>query len=374
MFGNTFLVGAFGPILPEIARTRGLADWQLGVVAGAFGFARMAGAAPAGILAGRHVALSLVLSPLFLVAGLVCLVVAPSFALLVIGRALMGIGHTLLMVGGITALLQDDGGAGGSFRLNLFEFSGMLGILGGLTLMGLLPAHWPWTLSLPVAGAPLLIGPLLGRALLRRFPPTPAVAPVVRGDAPARAAGPSAERVFWLMLAVGMLMALAWSSVSQFLIPLRGTREFGLGRGGVSILLALAQIVDLIVLLPVGWLADRVGRVPVLGAVLAVLALGTFGTGLGGFPLFVAGCACFGMGLAGWMLPLGIIREHVGNTGLAWRTGLYRVGMDSAVFLGPVLSGLLGERLAGFFVALVGAGALVVAGRLTFRPLPRRVA
>jgi hypothetical protein len=48
MVGNTFLVGAFGPILPEIARTRGLADWQLGVVAGAFGFARMAGAARPG--------------------------------------------------------------------------------------------------------------------------------------------------------------------------------------------------------------------------------------------------------------------------------------------------------------------------------------
>ena len=170
-----------------------------------------------------------------------------------------------------------------------------------------------------------------------------------------------------------MLMALAWSSVTQFLIPLRGTREFGLGRGGVSILLALAQIVDLIVLLPVGRLADRVGRVPVLGAVMAVLALGALGTGLGGYPLFVAGCACFGMGLAGWMLPLGIIREHVGTAGLAWRTGLYRVGMDSAVFLGPVLSGLLGERLAGYFVALVGMGALLVAGRLTFRPLVRRV-
>jgi MFS family permease len=375
MAGNTFLVGAFGPVLPEIARTRGLADWQLGVVAGAFGFARMAGAAPAGILAGRHVALSLVLSPLFLAAGLLCLVVAPSFSLLVVGRALMGIGHTLLMVGGITAILQDDGGSKGSFRLNVFEFSGMLGILGGLALMGVLPAHWPWNLSLPVAAAPLLIGPLLGRALMRRFPPTPAAAPAGRGAVtPSRTAALRGEPVFWLMLAVGMLMALAWSSVSQFLIPLRGTREFGLGRSGVSILLALAQIVDLIVLLPVGWLADRVGRVPVLGAVLAVLALGTFGTGLGGFWLFVAGCACFGMGLAGWMLPLGIIREHAGLPGLAWRTGLYRVGMDSAVFLGPVLSGLLGERLAGYFVALVGAAVLVVAGRLTFRPLSRRVA
>ena len=42
ILGNTFLVGAFGPVLPDIARTRGLADWQLGVVAGSFGFAGMA--------------------------------------------------------------------------------------------------------------------------------------------------------------------------------------------------------------------------------------------------------------------------------------------------------------------------------------------
>jgi MFS transporter len=182
----------------------------------------------------------------------------------------------------------------------------MLGILGGRALMGFLPAHWPWNLSLPVAAAPLLIGPVLGRALLRRFPSTPPAAPLSRGADSARAIAPRDERVFWLMLGVGMLMALTWSSVSQFLIPLRGTREFGLGRGGVSILPALAQIVDLIVLLPVGRLADRVGRVPVLGAVMAILALGALGTGLGGYPLFVAGCACFGMGLAGWMLPLGI--------------------------------------------------------------------
>ena len=110
ILGNTFLVGAFSPLLPEIARTRGLADWQLGVVAGAFGFARMAGRIPAGRLAGRHLALSLVLAPAFLAVGLVCLTVGGTFALLVLGRALMGFGHTLLMVGGLTAILQDDPG------------------------------------------------------------------------------------------------------------------------------------------------------------------------------------------------------------------------------------------------------------------------
>jgi len=62
------------------------------------------------------------------------------------------------------------------------------------------------------------------------------------------------------MFAVGIVLALAWSAVSQFLLPLRGTREFGLDRGGVSGLLMLAQLVDLAALLPVGRLADGLER------------------------------------------------------------------------------------------------------------------
>jgi MFS family permease len=370
ILGNTFLVGAFGPVLPDIAHTRGLADWQLGVVAGAFGFARMAGAMPAGLIAARHVALSLVASPVFLSIGLACVTVGGTFAWLVLGRALMGVGHTLLMVGGLTAILLDDKGANASFRLNTFEFSGMLGILGGLLVVGLLPSGWSWNLSLAVASSPLIVSALVGRAILRRFSPTPALGRTAAGPAassPPRRGAP----VFWLMLAVGITMAFAWSSVSQFLIPLRGTREFGLERGGISLLLALAQVVDLIVLLPTGRLADRVGRVPVLATMTMVLGLGAIGTGLGSFPLFVAGCAGLGLGLAGWMLPLGIAREHGGAEGLAWRTALYRVGTDAAIFLGPVVSGLLGERAARSFVAAIGLAALAMGARLLLRPLPR---
>jgi MFS family permease len=178
----------------------------------------------------------------------------------------------------------------------------------------------------------------------------------------------------WTMFAVGIVLALAWSSVSQFLLPLRGTREFGLDRGGVSGLLMLAQLVDIVALLPVGRLADGVGRTPVLGFVIVVLGLGTAAVGLGSFPWFVAGCACFGFGLAGWMLPVGVIREHTPAEHLAWRMGLYRVGVDAAMFLGPFASGLLGEENASLFVAAVGGLALVVGGRLLLTPSGRRAA
>jgi hypothetical protein len=46
--GGTFSIGAFPALLPEIGVTAGLADWALGILAGAFGFARMIANIPVG--------------------------------------------------------------------------------------------------------------------------------------------------------------------------------------------------------------------------------------------------------------------------------------------------------------------------------------
>jgi MFS family permease len=371
---SCFSMGAFSPLLPEIGRASGLADWQLGVAAGALGFARMAAAIPAGWLSGRALGTTLCLSPVLMILGTVLIAATDSFVLLVLGRLVLGFAYTLGTVGGLIALLLDDHGPGASVRLNVFEFSAMIGVLGGLGLIGVLPAGWSWSTSLLVASSPLLLIIAAVPAIRRRFPdrgtaPDPRAAPAA---GPRRADGMSLT--LWTMFAVGIVLALAWSSVSQFLLPLRGTREFGLDRGGVSGLLMLAQSVDLVALLPVGRIADAIGRVPVLGFVIVVLGLGTAAVGLGSFPWFVVGCACFGLGLAGWMLPVGVIREHTRPEHLAWRMGLYRVGVDAAMFFGPSASGLLGEENARWFVTGVGALALVVGGRLLLGPTGRRAA
>lgn len=367
VFASTVCVGAFGPLLPEIARAQGLPDWQLGVLAGSFGFARMAADLPAGALATRHLATSLTLAPVTLLAGMLLLSTAGPFPILVLGRLLTGLAHTLVMVGSLTAVLQDREGPRASMRLNTLEFSGMLGVLGGLTLVGLLPERWPWNLTLLTAAGPVLLslaGTLVLTRKFRRHLPAapPAATRATTGEAPAR--GATLPPIVRLMFALGVVMALAWSAVSQFVIPLRGTREFGLDRAGISGLLSLAQLVDLIVLLPVGWVADRIGRLPVLTAVAVTLGSGLLAVGLGSLPLLVVGCALFGLGMAGWMLPLGVIREHTDVTRLGWRTGVYRVGVDGAIFLGPLICGLLGETHTPIFIALVGVAAFAIAVRL----------
>jgi MFS family permease len=371
VFANTFCVGAFGPLLPEIARAESLADWQIGMLAGSFGFARMLADVPTGLLAGRRLGTTLAAAPALLAAGLLLLGSGGAFPVLVLGRLLTGLGHTLAMVGGLTAILLDHRASAGSLRLNVFEFSGMLGVLGGLATVGLLPGRWGWPVSLLLASAPLLLTAVLVPDLRRRFPDQPEA---TRRPGPAPTGGARGERapmapIVWLMFGVGVVMGLSWSSVSQFMLPLRGTREFGLERGGISRLLALAQLVDLVALLPVAWLADRIGRLLVLSMVAAALGLGTWAVGLGSYPFFVAGCVLFGLGLAGWMLPLGVIREHTEARAFAWRTGLYRVGVDAAVFLGPLLCGVIGERQTGPFVAAVGLAGLAAAAQLGWRAL-----
>jgi len=169
------------------------------------------------------------------------------------------------------------------------------------------------------------------------------------------------------MFAVGILFALAWSSVSGFVVPVRGTREFGLTRTGISWLLGMAQAIDLTALIPVGRIADRVGHGLILGTSSVLLGLGTLGVGLGSFPLFAIGCACLGLGLAGWMLPLGVIREHTPVGRLAWRTGLYRVGVDSAIFMGPLVAGIVGPVGESVLLAIVGGAALALGARLLWR-------
>lgn len=364
IFGNTFFVGAFGPLLPEMARAQALADWQLGVLAGAYGLARVLLDVPAGRLAARRLGTTLVGASLCLLVGVLLLGSAGPIWLLVLGRFTAGIGHSLGMVGGLTALLEQSERA--AFRLNLFEFSAMLGVLGGTVVTGFLPAGWSWNRSLLVACSPQLVVLALLPIFWRRFPDEPARQPA--SFAPSRLDPPAPwAPIVTGMFVVGAVLAFAWSSVSQFLIPLRSAREFGLDRAGTARILGTMQVVDLLALLPVGLAADRLGRRGVLGGVCLVLGVGTMLVGLGPLPVFVLGSALFGLGMAGWMLPMGVLREHTPPGALGWRMGLYRMGVDGGIFLGPLVSGFLGEEGASYFVGLIGLTALVAGALL----LPR---
>ena len=372
---TTVSIGAFPALLPEVGAAARLADWQLGAVAGAFGFARMLADVPVGLFITHHLARALRLVPLFLLAGAALLSGGGGFAALLVGRALLGAGHTLATLAGLTAILRHRAGRGLAASLAALELSAMLGVLAGAALISGLPRTIPWNVAFLVTCAPSLASLALLPTLLRLLPASEhaGARPLfARSDEAARARdgappAPRAPVVALLAGVAGAVIAMSYSTVEQFLVPIRGSREFGLDRLGIARLLMLGQAVDIVALLPLGMLADRRGAPPVLGGVLLTFALALGLLGFGGLPLMIAGCGLFGLGMAGWTLPLGVLRSVTPAGRVAWRTALYRVAVDGGVCLGPLLSGVLATRhgrvLPGVLIALlVTTGVALLVG------------
>lgn len=359
LFGSTFSIGAFPVLLPEIGRSADISDFALGILAGAFGFARVLADIPAGLYITHHLRRALVIAAVCLITGIVLLAAGGALWTLILGRGLWGAGHALAMLSGITAIVRYVPATARSQSLNAFELSAMLGVLGGMLLTGFLPRTWAWNITLAVASAPLLAAVVLVPMLLRALP-----AEEGAGDRPwfsrgAMAAGPRMplSRVTLLAFAAGCVIALAWSAIGQFVLPLRASREFELGRSEVALLIAVPQVVDVFVLLPMGRLADRSSRSRLLGIVLLLFAGGVAAVAYGSLAVVVIGCVLFGVGLAAWMLPVALINHDAPPSRVAWRTAVYRTGVDAGVFLGPVVSGLLLDRS---LLAVLGASIATV--------------
>lgn len=344
---NTFTIGAFPALLPEIGTSGRLADWQLGVLAAAFGLARTISDLPLGVLVTRRFRPALAAAPLALAAGIACIVADGPFALLVFGRALVGVGHALGMIAGLTAILRVAPAARMTAGLNAFEMGGMLGLLGGVLVVGAVPSGVRWNVALLAASLPQFVGlgllPLVLRALGETACPDAAtVAGPRRSQSRARDASPA----IGVVLLTATIMSIVWAATMQLVVPLRATREFALDRRHVAWLLLVPHVTDITCLLPLGGLADRLGPKRVLGGVLLVLATATALVSFGGLSLVVAGSVLLGLGLAGWTLPLALIREAAPERAPR-RTAVYRVAVDTGTFLGPLLAGILGETHAG---------------------------
>jgi MFS family permease len=376
IFVNTLSIGAFPVLLPEIGRTNGIEYAALGAIAGAFGLARVFADIPAGLFITHHLRRALVIGVVCVAAGVICLGIDGPYALLVAGRALGGVGHALSMLGGMTAIIRYAPAGSRGFSLNAFEMCAMLGVLFGMIAAGFLPAHWPWNATLLAASAPQALALLLLSPVLRAIPADAASvtkrALFSRGHAAALAdnARPRVSRATVIAFTVGCVIAVAWSSIGQFILPIRASHDFELGREKVALLLSIPQVFDVLLLLPIGLLADRTSHERVLAVVLVIMAMGVAAIAFGSMHVVIIGCALLGIGLAGWMLPVSLINQAGASHGVSWRTALYRTGVDAGVFIGPVLSGLLIQHDVLWMLTATTSVALVLLAAMLYR-LPR---
>jgi len=358
--GSTCSLGAFPALLPELGVDAGLRDWELGLVAAAFGFARMVADLPIGLFIVRRLRTALVAGPIVMAAGALMLVSADQFPALVAGRAVMGVGHAINVVASLTALLQYYAGRRLGAALNAFEFSAMIGLLTGAGLAAVLPRSLPWSTVLLLACAPQVIGIVLLPAILGALRPDASETGAPAGPTPSESTARSPRGLVGLAFVAGALIAITYTSIEQFIIPLRGSREFGLERPGLARLLMIIQTADLVALLPLGVLSDRLGPARILGWVALAVAAGAVFVGFGDIGTMAFGCVLFGLGMAGWMIPLSLLRRQTPRALVAWRTALYRVGVDAGMFLGPFLSGFAGVGHLGTVAVSLGSALALI--------------
>jgi MFS family permease len=154
-------------------------------------------------------------------------------------------------------------------------------------------------------------------------------------------------------------LAFGWAGAITTLAPLYGGQVLGLGAAAIGRTLAAGYVAEAILLVPVGWAADTVGRLPVLLPGLAVLLVGIVLLPLTAGPAtYAVTCVLLIVGMTVWMIPASLLAEHLHGRLGGRAVGAYRLVVDLGMVVAPALVGWLTER-GGFGVG-AGAVALVV--------------
>lgn len=361
--------GVLSPLLPLLRETFQVSHGELGLLISMFGLSRVVMDVIASYLLSRRPLVSLLLQGI-VVAGIGSLLCtfAPGFYWLVGARVLIGLGMSLTALAGLTVMIQATPRTAQGRANNLLEFSAIGGSALSPTLSGLTASliHWRATFGLSVvfvAGA--LAWVIYTREALAAVTPASAhdqKPDASRTPAPTRgAADPLARRrqrtpVLIAYLAA-FILSFTWSGFLSTALPLYGGEVVGIPTSTLGMVFTAGLLVDLVLLLPVGWLSDRVDYRLVLTPAMVLMA-----ATLAWFPharsleslLLVS--IFIHTSFAAWGMPSAALallarREHLGRT-----IGIYRFLVDGAVVIAPWLIGTLigryGYSLPSWLTAL----------------------
>ena len=369
--------GVFSPLLPQIMEELGLTFATAGLLGTAYGLARSVVDMPAGMLlerlgAPRILHIAFVLQ----IVGTVLCAAAPSFAPMVLGRALIGIGSGLTMVVSILYLMRRAPSGHRGRRANTYEAATIGGMAVSAELAGWIGGRWGWRWSFAMAaGVMILAWGVAIRAVL------PAIRHLLedRGgpSAPDPIPQPMAPGTLGALLAIFALIftqSFAWGGGIATLFPLYGGLELGLQPEMLGRIMAIAFWVEVVLLPPVGWAMDRWGRVRVIvPGFLAILLGSLLGPFTRGALAYGVAYALLVSGMSVWMAAPALLAEHLGPRFRGKAAGTYRLVVDLGLIFAPGLIGwlidLFGFRTAGLVLACTIATSLTLS--LGFLRAPR---
>ena len=351
--------GIVAPAIPLFAKDFGVSNFAAGAVISVFALVRFVSAPLAGRLVnrlGERVVLATgigIVGVSSLLAGL-----SGSYGQLLLLRGVGGFGSAMFTVSSFALLLRvvapnQRGRSAGTYQTG-FLLGGIAGpAFGGpLTALSLRAPFFVYAITLLVAGGVATV--FLARTALREHE----VAAGSANHAPTPLG--TALRSSAYRAAVANNFAVGWAvfGVRSSLIPLFVVEGLRLGPAWTGAGLALSAVVQALVLIPAGRLADSRGRRPFLraGAAFALTA-GVAMAFAGGPPVFMVAMALYGTGSA--LLGVSsaaIVGDVIGGRGGA-PVAAFQMASDAGAFLGPLVAGFLADT-ASFEVAFLATAAV----------------
>jgi len=361
---GTFVVmlgyGILSPVLPNYARSFGVGYDSIGLLISSFAFARLLSDPFVGRYIDRYGERAMsTLGAMWVGVSSFAAAFAPTFPLLVLFRALGGVGSALFFASLLSFLLRSIPSRQTGRVMSVYYASFNIGFIAGGPLGGLM-AKW-FGLASPLfiyAGACFVAAVLFWRTI--RNPE--------RHESEVRRGGIRRlpwNRTFVTVLVVNGVYLWMIGAIFSTLVPLFGTSADGVGLtiGGVGIGLAVATATELAVLYPAGRATDRRGRRAVLIPALAGLALITAAFGFVTSSIgFMVAMAVLGVasGYAG-VPPAPMLSDVTPEELKGSAVAVFRFVGDLGFVIGPLVAGWAAQEYGFRASFLINAVPAVVA-------------
>ena len=352
--------GLVAPVLPAFARSFDVSITAATMVVSAFALMRLAFAPATAPLLRRMGERPVYLCGLLIVAlsTLAC-AFANSYWQLVVLRALGGVGSVMFTVSAMSLLIRISPPAIRGRVSGVYSSSFVLGNIvgplvgGGLVGLGLRVPFLVYAAALVVATAVVWVA--LRHSALIAPAAQEATGPSLRqawADGPYRA-------VLVTAVVFGWVFAMRVS-----LLPLFFTDVLHQSPSMAGFALAAYAAGDVLVMIPAGRASDTYGRRPFLILGMVILAAATAGLAMTdqvGVALLVTAVAGFGTGLVAPVIQATVADVLYGGRGGS-ALASYQMAQDSGVIAGPVIAGVVADRLGfGPAFSLTAALAAIVA-------------
>jgi len=364
--------GVVAPVLPQYARHFGVSISAATFVITAFAVMRLVGAPPAGLLVQRLGERRVYISGLLIVAvSTAACAFAQTYSQLLLFRSVGGLGSAMFTVSSLGLMIRISPPHARGRVAGLFSSGFLIGsvagpVLGSVTAgFGLAAPFVIYGTALLVAAAVIFFSLRNSAVAARDESADPAVSlrEVLRHRA-YRAALFSNFATGWA--AFGLRIAL---------VPLFVVEALGRGAGVAGLALATFAIGNVSVVIPSGYLSDRVGRRKLLILGLTVSAASTILVGLtSSLPIFLAAAYVTGAATGIFIAPQqAAVADIIGSNargGTAVAT--FQMMADVGSIVGSLVVGQVAEHTSFGWAFVVSGGVLLVAALgWTFAPETR---